>query len=68
MNKIETKYLLVENQRWSVYLTESHESDIKRYSVHEIGEPCSGVLKHWDTKENLIKDLQKIISKLEKSK
>ena len=34
-------------------------------SVHDHGEPCGGILRHWGTKEALIKELQQIIKELE---
>lgn len=68
MKKINTQYILVDNKRWTVLLTESHEDEIPRYSLHEYGEPCSGMLKHWDTKENHIEFLERIIKELKKLK
>lgn len=35
-------------------------------SVHEYGEPCSGVLKHWGSKAELIEELEEIIGAIKK--
>lgn len=67
MKKIRTTYTLVENQRWSCYLTENNEVK-NNYSIHDFGEPCSGVIKHWGTKEAIIKELEAIIKELKKLK
>ena len=34
-------------------------------SVCDYGEPCSGVLRHWGTKKELISTLQNIIKEIE---
>lgn len=65
MKKVRTTFILVANQRWSALLTKNEE-DENSYSIHEYGEPCSGVLKHWDTKENHIAFFEKCIKELKK--
>lgn len=67
MKKVQTTYLLVNNQRWSALLTKNEEIE-NHYSIHDFGEACSGVLKHWDTIENHIAFFEKIISELKKVK
>jgi len=34
-------------------------------SIQDFGEPCSGILRHWGTKKELIKELQNIIKEIE---
>lgn len=63
MKKLQTTYQLIENKRWSIFLTKNEETG-DHYSIHDSGEPCSGVLKHWASKEDLIKELQAIIKAL----
>lgn len=67
MKKIQTTYKLVENQKWSVYLTESNEVS-NHYSVHDCGEPCGGIVRHWATKEALIRELEAIVRGLKSIK
>lgn len=67
MKKIQSTYLLVNNKRWSALITKNEETE-NHYSIHEHGEPCSGVLKHWDTLENHIEFFEKIIKELKKMK
>lgn len=67
MKKIQTTYVLVDNQRWSALITKNEEVG-NNYSIHDYGEPCSGILKHWDTKENHIAFFEKVISELKKLK
>lgn len=59
MKKIETRYKLTNN----VILVQNEE-----YTPHinlvEYGENCSGILKYWGTKEEIINELQEIINKL----
>lgn len=36
--------------------------EVKDYiSIHDFGEPCSGVLKHWGSSKSLIKELEELI-------
>ena len=37
-------------------------------SVYDGIEPCSGVLRHWGTREQFIKELETIISEIKKMK
>lgn len=67
MKKTSTTYELVSNMKWSALLTKNEESE-NSYSIHDYGEPCSGVLKHWDTIENHIGFFEKIIKELKKIK
>lgn len=67
MKKVQTTYVLVSNVKWSALLTENNEIE-NHYSIHDYGEPCSGVLRHWDTLENHIGFFEKIISELKKVK
>lgn len=47
-------------ERTNFILTANEEA--KPYvSIHEYGEPCSGVLKHWGTPEELIAECEHII-------
>lgn len=34
-------------------------------SVHHYGEPCSGILKHWGSRKELINELKNIILAIE---
>ncbi len=65
MKKVQTTYVITDNQKWSALLTKNEESE-NRYSIHDYGEPCSGVLKHWDTLENHIAFLEKVVKELKK--
>jgi hypothetical protein len=67
MKKVQSTYTLVENHRWTVLLTKNEE-DENSYSIHEYGEPCSGVIKHWASKEDHIALLERIIKELNKLK
>lgn len=67
MKKVQSTFKIVENQRWSVYLTKNEEID-NHYSIHDSGEPCSGVVRHWGSKEDHIELLEKIIKELKKLK
>lgn len=42
----------------TVYITVDEGN---RISLHDYGEPCSGVLRHWGTREELKKELQELI-------
>lgn len=64
MKKVQTTYKLVDNNRWSALLTKNEESE-GSYSIHDYGEPCSGLLKHWDTIPNHITFFEKIIKALQ---
>lgn len=65
MKKVQSTYILVDNIKWSALLTKNEESE-NCYSLHDYGEPCSGLLKHWDTIENHIGFFEKIIKELKK--
>lgn len=67
MKKIQTTYVLVDNVRWSALVTKNEESE-NSYSIHDYGEACSGLLKHWDTLDNHIEFFEKIIKELKKLK
>ncbi len=59
--KIQTIYRLTEN----VQLIQNDEFD-NHICLIEYGEPCSGILKHWGSVNELIKELRNIADKLEK--
>lgn len=65
MKKLSETYQLIENKRWSVQMTINKELG-DHVSIHEFGEPCSGILKHWGSKKDLIKELENIIEELKK--
>ena len=66
MKKITTEYVLLDNDNWSVYVTVDEQE--KRISLHSLGEPCNGILRHWGTKEELIIELNAIVESLKKMK
>lgn len=57
MKKIQTTYSS-NDSRFCVAINEEYPDHI---SVYEHGEPCSGVLRHWGSKKELIKELEDII-------
>jgi hypothetical protein len=59
MKKITTIYQLTEN----VQLVQNEQ--FNHISLVEYGEPCSGILKHWGTKAEILRELNEIIAKLE---
>ena len=48
----------------NILITVNKEVGYPHISVHEYGEPCSGVLKHWGSPEKLIKELEEIIKEI----
>ena len=62
MKKIETRY---SNHEICIAVSEEIPNHI---SVYDGIEPCSGVLRHWGTKEKLISELKNIIKELENLK
>lgn len=63
MKKIKTTYYIPESY---VYITVDEEHS--GVSVHSDGESCSGILKHWGTKESLIEEMEDIIKALKEMK
>lgn len=61
MRKINTQYLLTRDTLLTV--NEQHPDNM---SIHDYGESCGGIMKHWGSKKQLIKELQEIINALEK--
>jgi len=59
MKKTQTVYKLTEN----VMMTVNEETG-DHISIHDYGEPCSGIVKHWGTKKEIIKELESIITAL----
>jgi len=60
MKKLSTTYNL------STYTLLTVNEEVKDHmSIHDYGEPCSGILKHWGSKSELIKELKEIIMLLE---
>lgn len=55
MKKVFTTY-----SNKGVYITVNGEVD-DHISIHEGAESCSGILKHWGSKKELIKELEDII-------
>ena len=64
MNKTQTTYV---SGIGGFYITVNEE--VKDHmSVHKYGEPCSGVLRHWGSKKELIKELKGIIKSIKELK
>jgi len=61
MKKIQTNYKLTENVQMVV-----NEEFTEHICLIEYGENCSGILKHWGSKSEIISELKEIISQLEK--
>lgn len=61
MKKLQTNYKLTEDIQ--LVINEEVKDNI---CLKEYGENCSGILKHWGSKRNIIKELKNIISELEK--
>jgi hypothetical protein len=59
MKKVQTTY---QGQYGTYHVSEEVKNHL---SVTSFGEPCSGVLRHWGTKEELINELNGIIKELE---
>lgn len=60
MKKIQTTYELTKN----IQLVQNEEFK-EHISLIEYGEPCSGILKHWGSKTEILRELNEIIAKLE---
>lgn len=58
LKKVLTTYA---NQEFCISINEEFKNHM---SIHDGGEPCSGVLRHWGTKQELIKKLKSIIDSL----
>ena len=58
--KIETRYALGMNCQLIV-----NEEVKDNMCLVDLGEPCSGILKHWGSKKQLINELKLIIKELE---
>jgi len=61
LKKIQTNYKLTNNIQLLV-----NEEFKEHICLIEYGESCSGILKHWGSKEEILTELKKIISELEK--
>ena len=57
MKKIQTTYF-DSNSNLCLTINNDVEDSI---SIHEFGEPCSGILKYWGKRKNLIDNLEKAI-------
>ncbi len=55
------------NNKGIISLTVNEECE-DNVSLHEYGEPCSGVLKHWGSRDELIEELEYLIKLLKESK
>lgn len=60
MKKTSTTYN-VENE----FCITVNEEAVDYISIHDFGEPCSGILKHWGSKKTLIAELRNIIKEIE---
>jgi len=60
MKKVLTTY---SNTEFSISVNEEYPEHI---SVHQFGEPCSGILKHWGTRADIIKELEAVIRAVKK--
>jgi len=56
LTKVKTQYAV---ERTDFILSVNEE--FPHISVHEYGDPCSGVLRHWGTPEELIAECELII-------
>ncbi len=60
MKKVTTTYVSSEKSLKAILITVNEE--VKDHiSIHDYGEPCSGILKHWGSSKQLIKELESII-------
>ncbi len=59
MKKLQTNYKLTDNVQLVV-----NEEYKKHICLIEFGENCSGIMKYWGSKEEIIAELQEIINKL----
>ena len=62
MEKIQTNYKLTDNVQLVV-----NEEFQEHICLIEYGENCSGILKHWGSKDGIINELTEIIDKLKKA-
>lgn len=60
LRKSQTTYYTLLGERMVSIAVNEEVGD--HYSVFEYGEPCSGVLKHWGTKNQLIGELKDLIN------
>lgn len=60
MKKTSTTYSITSDTLLTV-----NEQFSSHISIHSYGEPCSGIIKHWGTKEEIITELKTIINALE---
>ena len=63
MKKTQTTYFHAKNPSFYIAKNEEVEDNI---SIYEGIEPCSGIVRHWGSKESIIKELKAIIAVLEK--
>ncbi len=63
MKKIQTTYTSKTFEGLTITVNEETTDHI---SVHTYGEPCSGILKHWGTRAELIGELKLIIEAIKK--
>lgn len=59
MKKFQTTYYHYYPNREDMIHITVDEND--RLSLHDHSEPCSGILRHWGTRDELKKELQEII-------
>lgn len=59
LTKINTEYAV---EHTNLVITANEE--YPHVSIHEYGEPCSGVLRHWGTVDELVEECEKIIKAL----
>ncbi len=65
MKKISTTYSVTNLSRArSFEITVSEDVGFKHVSVHDGGEPCSGILRHWGSPKDLISELEEVIEAL----
>ena len=62
MKKLETRYELTADTQLII----NHES-VDCISVVNFGDPCSGMLKQWGTRKEIIKKLRQIADLIEKN-
>jgi hypothetical protein len=64
--EIQTTYSL--GNDYQLHVNEESGEDYMNITELGYGEPCSGILRHWDTKEKLIAELEGIIKRLKEFK
>lgn len=65
LTKVKSTYAI---EHTALVLSVNEETPFQHVSIHEYGDPCSGVLQHWGTPDELIEECEHIIEVLKEYK